>query len=60
MFKKIPYNKVLKSGKKIIELPYVHIPDVEGMSKTASNFLRFIKLGSIYLIRIFQSLLNRN
>jgi len=52
--------KALKSGKKIIELPYTHPPDVEGMSKTASSFLRFIKLGSIYLIRIFQSLLNRN
>ena len=52
--------KALNSGKKIIELPYVHPPDVEGMSKTASSFLRFIKLGSIYLIRIFQSLLNRN
>jgi dolichol-phosphate mannosyltransferase len=52
--------KALKSGKKIIEIPYVHPPDVEGMSKTSSSFLRFIKLGSIYIIRIFQSLLNRN
>ena len=52
--------KALVSGKKIIEIPYVHPPDVEGMSKTASSFFRFFKLGSIYLIRIFQSLLNRN
>ena len=52
--------KAINSGKKIIELPYTHPPDVEGMSKTASSFYRFIKLGSIYLIRIFQSLLNRN
>jgi len=52
--------KALKSGKKIIELPYVHPPDVEGMSKTASSSFRFIKLGFIYIIRIFLSLLNRN
>jgi dolichol-phosphate mannosyltransferase len=52
--------KALKSGKKIIELPYVHPPDVEGMSKTASSFLRFIILGFNYVIRIFQSLLKRN
>jgi len=52
--------KALKSGKKIIELPYIHPPDVEGMSKTASSFIRFIKLGFIYFIRIFLSLLKRN
>ena len=52
--------KAINSGKKIIELPYTHPPDVEGMSKTSSSFYRFIKFGSIYLIRIFQSLLNRN
>ena len=52
--------KALNSGKKIIELPYIHPPDVEGMSKTASSFFRFISLGFNYLIRIFQSLLNRN
>ena len=34
-------NELAKSGKKIIELPYVHPPDVEGMSKTATNILRF-------------------
>ncbi len=52
--------KALKDEKKIIEIPYVHPPDVEGMSKTASSFFRFIKLGFNYLIRIFQSLLKRN
>ena len=52
--------KALKSGKKIIELPYVHHPDVDGMSKTASSFIRFIKLGFTYFIRIFLSLLKRN
>jgi dolichol-phosphate mannosyltransferase len=52
--------KALKSGKKIIELPYVQPPDVEGTSKTASSFFRFLKLGFNYIIRIFLSLLNRN
>ena len=52
--------KALKSGKKIIELPYVHPPDVEGMSKTASSVFRFINLGSDYMIRIIRSLFNRN
>jgi len=52
--------KAINSGKKIIELPYVHHPDIEGMSKTASSLFRFITLGFNYLIRIFQSLLKRN
>jgi len=52
--------KAINANKKIIELPYIHPPDVEGMSKTASSFFRFISLGFNYLIRIFQSLLNRN
>ena len=52
--------KALKNGKKIIEIPYVHPPDVEGMSKTASSFFRFAKLGFNYFIRIFQCLLKRN
>ena len=52
--------KALKNGKKIIEIPYVHPPDVEGMSKTASSFFRFTKLGFNYFIRIFQCLLKRN
>ena len=52
--------KAINANKKIIELPYIHPPDIEGMSKTASSFFRFFKLGLIYVIRIFQSLLNRN
>ncbi len=52
--------KSLKAGIKIIELPYSHPPDIEGMSKTAPNMLRFCKLGLGYLIRIIQSLFLRN
>ena len=52
--------KALKSKKKIIELPYTHPPDVEGMSKTAPNVFRFIRHGLNYIIRIFQSLLKRD
>ena len=52
--------KAYKSGKKIIELPYVHPPDIEGMSKTATSVFRFCYLGFKYFIRIIQSLLGRN
>ena len=52
--------KAHKAGKKIIELPYTHPPDIEGMSKTATNILRFCYLGFRYFIRIIQSLFGRN
>ena len=52
--------KAYKSGIKIIELPYTHPPDIEGMSKTAPNILRFCSLGFGYLIRVIQSLFLRN
>ena len=52
--------KSLKEGKKIIELPYIHPPDVEGMSKTASSITRFFHLGFNYIIRIVQSIFMRN
>ena len=52
--------KALKAGVKIIELPYVHVPDVEGMSKTASSFFRFCFLGFNYFIRLIQTLFGRN
>ena len=52
--------KAQKAGKKIIELPYEHPPDIEGMSKTAGSILRFCYLGFKYFIRIIQSLLGRN
>jgi len=52
--------KAYKSGKKIIELPYVHPPDIEGMSKTATSVFRFCYLGFKYFIRIILSLFRRN
>ena len=44
--------KLKKQGVKIKEIPYTHPPDYEGMSKTASNIFKFIKLGMDYIIRI--------
>ena len=52
--------KALKNDKKIIEIPYTHPPDVEGMSKTASSLLRFFYLGFNYFLRVIQSLRIRN
>jgi len=52
--------KAYKAGKKIVELPYVHPPDIEGMSKTASSVFRFCYLGFKYFIRIILSLFRRN
>jgi len=52
--------KSLKEGKKIIEIPYSHPADVEGMSKTAASITRFIRLGFNYIIRIVQCLFMRN
>ena len=52
--------KALKAGVKIIELPYVQPPDVEGMSKTASSIFRFCFLGFNYFIRLIQTLFRRN
>ena len=43
--------KLKKNNIKIKEIPYIQPPDLEG-SKTASNILRFFKLGFIYFIRI--------
>jgi len=52
--------KCLKNNKKIIEIPYRHSPDVEGMSKTASSFIKFMRYGFNYLIRVIQTLMSRN
>ena len=52
--------KAHKAGNRIVELPYVHPPDIEGMSKTATSALRFCYLGFKYFIRIIQSLFKRN
>ena len=52
--------KAHKAGNKIIELPFVHPPDIEGMSKTATSILRHCYLGFKYFIRAIQSLFRRN
>ena len=52
--------KAHKAGNKIVELPYVHPPDIEGMSKTAPSILRLCYLGFKYFIRVVQSLFRRN
>ena len=52
--------KAHKAGNRIVELPYVHPPDIEGMSKTATSILRFCYLGFKYFIRTIQSLFRRN
>ncbi len=51
--------KIKKNKIKIIELPYVQPPDVEG-SKTASSILRFFTLGFGYLTRIAISKFRKN
>ena len=52
--------KAHKAGNRIVELPYVHPPDIEGMSKTASSIFRLCYLGFKYFIRVIQSLFKRN
>ena len=42
----------LKKNLKIKEIPFVQPPDQEGISKTASSFYNFFRLGINYLIRI--------
>ena len=48
-----------KRGLKILEVPCVQPPDQETLSKTAPNIFRFLKIGFFYLLRVFQTLLNR-
>ena len=52
--------KLKKKGMKIKEIPYTHPPDHEGMSKTATNIVRFFKLGMDYVIRIIISKFRKN
>ena len=52
--------KLLIKGVKIKELPYVHPPDIEGLSKTASSLFRFFDLGLDYLIRILRTRFRKN
>lgn len=52
--------KAYKAGHQILELPYIHPADEEGMSKTASSIFRFYYLGFGYLVRIIQAKWGRN
>ena len=52
--------KAKKTGYKIVELPYIQPPDIEGISKTASGVLRFIKLGTQYVLRILNCRIRPN
>lgn len=52
--------KAYKKGLNIIELPYIHPKDIEGMSKTATNIFRFSTLSFNYFTRIIHALLRRN
>lgn len=45
------YN-ALKKNYKIIEIPYIQPPDIEGLSKTTVSMFKFIILGYKYLLRI--------
>ena len=46
-------------GLKIKEIPFIQPEDGEGLSKTASSILRFLKLGLFYVIRILISKFKR-
>ena len=52
--------KAKKTGFKIVELPYIQPPDIEGMSKTASGLIKFIKLGFQYIVRILNCRIRPN
>ena len=52
--------KLKKNGTKITEVPYIHPKDLEGMSKTAPNIIRFFKLGFDYIIRILITRIRKN
>ena len=52
--------KANRKGLKITEIPYDHPPDIEGMSKTAPNIIRFFKLGFDYFFRIIITLFRKN
>ena len=52
--------KAHKNSLKILELPFVQPMDMENISKTAPNILRFCNLGFHYLTRIFHTLIRKN
>ena len=52
--------KLKKNGTKIVEIPYTHPPDHEGMSKTATNIIGFFNLGFDYILRILITSIRKN
>ena len=58
-FIELLYNAT-KNDYDVLEIPYVQPPDIEGLSKTASSFMRFIKLGFQYIIRIINCKIRPN
>ena len=52
--------KASKNNYHIVELPYIQPPDIEGLSKTASSFIRFFKLGFQYIVRIINCRIRPN
>ena len=54
------YN-VHKKGYKVKEIPHVQKKDDDASnSKSSPNLIRFFYLGSLYVLRIFASLIRRN
>jgi dolichol-phosphate mannosyltransferase len=58
-FIELLYNAT-KNDYDVLEIPYVQPPDIEGLSKSASSFMRFIKLGFQYIIRIINCKIRPN
>ena len=52
-------SRVEKKGYKIIELPYTHLGDLEGNSKSFPNLYTFIRLGFFYILRLFRTIFKR-
>ena len=52
--------KAKRNNYDIVELPYVQPPDIEGLSKTTTSVIRFIKLGFQYIIRIINCRIRPN
>ena len=51
--------KAEKKGNNIIEIPYTHLVDIEGNSKSFPNLGRFLLLGFFYILRLFQAIFRR-
>ena len=54
------YN-VYKKGYTVKEIPYIQKKDIDAAnSKSSPNLIKFFYLGSLYILRIFASLIRRN